>query len=259
MNLSQYEDFKESIVAFVDILGFDKRIRSIDSQDDFFKISKLSTALKEFAFHLSKEREVFKDFELTAVSDCLVISVLYENDIATYGLLTILHSFQYQLIATSFKTLVRGYITKGKVYHKNGILFGEGYSNAYKFESELGGPPRIIVSPDIISEANKAIRKSKVEQDSKIITIFDFLIQDPSDGMYFIDYFNPVGTQALLSEEQLRDEMISVKKFILEQIDFSAQNINLLQKYNWLNWYYLRSNEKHNKANLADAKNRTTD
>ncbi len=247
MDLPEYEDFKESIVAFVDILGFDKRVRSINSKDDFFEISKLSVALKQFAIEFSKENEIFKDFELTAVSDCLILSIPYENDIATYGLLSILHSFQYELIATSFKTLVRGYIIKGKVYHKNGILFGEGYNNAYKYESELRGPPRIIVSPDIISEASKVINKFKKNQDIEIKTILDFLIQDPSDGMYFIDYFAPIGTQSRLPSKQFRDEMLSVKKFIGEQIDSSAKNIKLLQKYNWLNWYYIKSNRKHNK------------
>jgi hypothetical protein len=243
MKLPEYKDFKESTVAFVDILGFDKRIRSIDSENKFFEISKLSFALKKHALRFRKENKIFNGFELTAVSDCLIISVPYENEIATYGLLSILHTLQYELIATSFKTLVRGFITKGKVYHKNGILFGEGYSNAYKSESQLGGPPRIVVSPEITSKANITIEDAQEKQDIEIKTIFDLLTKDPSDGLYFIDYLNPVGTQSLSSKEQLRDEMLSVKDFILEQVDSSDQNINILQKYNWLNWYYLKSSE----------------
>ncbi len=249
MELPKHKDFKESIVAFVDILGFDKRIRSIKTEDDFFEISKLSTALIEFARRFSDEDEIFKEFEITAVSDCIIVSVPYKSDIATYGLLSLLHTFQYELLATSLKTLVRGFITKGKVYHKNGILFGEGYSNAYKNESTLGGPPRIIVSPDIIAKANKAINDYRATSDIKINTVFDFLMQDPSDGMFFIDYLNPVGTQSLIPKEQLIDEMASVKSFIIEQINSAEKNINLLQKYNWLNWYYTESNEKHNNAN----------
>ena len=46
-NIPNHEDFKDSLVAFVDILGFDNKIREISKKDDFFEIGKLLYAIKK--------------------------------------------------------------------------------------------------------------------------------------------------------------------------------------------------------------------
>jgi len=40
-NFPKYEDFADCMVAFIDILGFDSRVRNIKSREDFFEIGKL--------------------------------------------------------------------------------------------------------------------------------------------------------------------------------------------------------------------------
>ena len=130
MDAPKFKDFKESIVAFVDILGFDNRARNIKTEEDFTDISTLLFALQKFAKDFSQENDIFNEYELTAISDSLIVSVPYQNPISTYGLLTILHHFQYSILATSFKTLVRGFITKGKVY-RNEIQLDLIVSNSY--------------------------------------------------------------------------------------------------------------------------------
>lgn len=40
-NLPDYNDYKDSLVAFIDIIGFNNRARDISDRNDFFEIAKL--------------------------------------------------------------------------------------------------------------------------------------------------------------------------------------------------------------------------
>jgi len=45
--------------------------------------------------------------------------------------------------------LVRGAITVGEFYHKNGIFLGKAFDKACFLESEIAIYPRIVISEDI--------------------------------------------------------------------------------------------------------------
>jgi hypothetical protein len=53
--IPEYEDYKDCMVAFIDILGFDSRIRSIKSKKDFFEVVNLLFALKETEKSFNKD------------------------------------------------------------------------------------------------------------------------------------------------------------------------------------------------------------
>ena len=44
----------------------------------------------------------------------------------------------------------RGAITKGKLFHKERVLFGSSYIKAYKLEEKQAIYPRVIIDPDIL-------------------------------------------------------------------------------------------------------------
>lgn len=156
-SLPNYDDYKVSLVAFIDILGFDNKAKNINNQKDFLEVSKLLYATQKTAENISNADDILKDFEFTAISDSVIASVPFTDPICTVGMLQILHGMQYELLGTDFKTIIRGYITKGHVHHKNGLIFGPGYSNAIKGERLVGGAPRVVLDPNLVDEARRVI------------------------------------------------------------------------------------------------------
>jgi hypothetical protein len=47
---------------------------------------------------------------------------------------------------------VRGGITKGNIAHRDRILFGTAYMRAYDLEKGVANYPRIVFSPEVVSE-----------------------------------------------------------------------------------------------------------
>jgi len=241
-NLPNYEDYKDSLVAFIDILGFDKKARRISNGDDFFEVGKLLYATQKTAEGLSQAGDILEEFRFTAISDSIIVTVPFKNKICTTGMLHILHKIQYEMLGTEFKTLVRGYITRGPVYHKNGLIFGAGYSDAYKGERKIGGAPRIVLDPKIVKDAERVIRS--IESTEKQVTALDFLTEDKSDGFHFIDYLKPIGSQEELPKQQLCGERESIKKFIDVSLSKYQDECMIYAKYKWLEQYF-DSTEKY--------------
>jgi len=234
--LPDYDDFKDSLVAFVDVLGFDKRVRDISCRESFFELGKLLYATKATAEALSKSDDVLKGFNVTAISDSIIVTIPFNDPICTVGMLQVLHNIQYEMLGTDFKTLVRGHISRGKVYHKNGLIFGPGYSDAYKSEQKMGGAPRIVLDSNIVSDAKLVI--DSLPEGDKSITVFDYLKKDASDNSYFIDYLKPVGGTSALPREQLLSERESINDFINESITKYEGQPSVKEKYSWLREYY---------------------
>ena len=207
------------------------------------------------ADNLSNSGEILKGFKFTAISDSLIVSVPFKDPICTVGLLHLLHNIQYELLATSFQTLVRGYINRGPIYHKDGLLFGSGYSDAYKGEGIIGNAPRIVLSPDVVKDAKRVIGNYSGKK--KMISALDFLREDKSDGFYFIDYLKPIGSQSALPKKQLIEERNLIIGFIKKNLSQFSGDYKVLPKYKWLENYFnisstYFSEEKHNKSLHAD-------
>jgi hypothetical protein len=238
-NFPKFEDFTDSLVAFIDVLGFDQRARSIKDENDFFEVGNLLYTTNLIAQNLSNVGGVLENFRVTAISDSIIATVPFSDPVCTVGMLNILHNIQYEMVATNFKTLVRGYICRGPVYHKGGLLFGSGYSEAYKGEKTIGSAPRIILAPEVVNDAIRVI--SQYSGKEKMVTALNYLQQDNCDGFYFIDYLKPVGTQSVLPKEQLLEERAAIKSFIEEALHKYRDDHGILPKYKWLENYFYRS------------------
>ena len=232
----EYEDYKDCMVAFIDILGFDSRVRSIKSKEDFFEVGNLLFALKETEKSFNKDSNYFKNLTITAISDSIIITMPYSDPICAMAIITVIQKFQYDLITTSFETLLRGYLTRGHVYHKDQIIFGKGYSEAYRKEREIGHAPRIVIDPKIIEDGRKKVLNYKGKE--KVDNIFNYLIEDSCDGYHFIDYLKPVGLQIGISREQLIDERNVIKVFIENCLELYKDDEKINRKYKWLSNYF---------------------
>jgi hypothetical protein len=240
--IPQFIDFKESFVTFVDILGFRPKVESIKTKDDFDKIALLMLAIKETANRFKLEDDnLFARIEMVAVSDSLIITLPYTDEAACFKIIEFLRHFQYSLLVTSFKTILRGYLNKGPVYSKGGIIFGQGYITAYDQERAIGGAPRIVVSPKIIKLANDAVKRDN----SNKISIFDRLRKD-SDDHYYIDYLLPYGdaVESQYTKSQQFQDLSSVPQFINDNIMKFQNDPSIQGKYIWLKNYFESTQER---------------
>lgn len=192
--IPKYEDYVDSLVAFIDILGFDSKVRAINSKDDFIRVAALLAALKATADSFDGKDPLLKDFTITSISDSVIVTIPYSSPICTVAMLLLIQKIQYDLMATKFKTLLRGYICRGPVYHKNQVVFGKGYSTAYKKEQAIGHAPRVVVDPQIVTTGKKVVENYKGNKEN-VDHIFNHLIRDASDGYYFVDYLRPLESQ----------------------------------------------------------------
>ncbi len=232
-DLPQYDDFIDRIVSFVDILGFDSRVRNIKSKKDFNEVAALLFVLNEIAKKCNIEDTHLKNLNILFISDSLILSIPFQDVTPSVMTLTVfLHMLQYELL-NGFETLVRGYVTRGPVYHKDNIIFGKGYSKAYMKERDIGHAPRIVIEQILVHEA-----KDNISSVNYVDHILNYIIEDSSDGYYFIDYLKPVGTQPTKSSHLLIKERIKIKKFIQRKLIEYSKDDKIIRKYNWLNTYF---------------------
>ena len=139
---------REKFIAFVDILGFESKVEAVEKgelrlSDLLGYCSKLAqeSHTKDIAEHgpmicpKSKFKSQGLDYEVTQVSDCAVISA----EVSPAGVINLLHHVSASVFGLMTKgIMVRGYISRGNIFHRNNQFIGTGYQNALHKEKEVG-------------------------------------------------------------------------------------------------------------------------
>lgn len=227
-------EYDDRLIAYIDILGFKSLVYKIESEDDFHKVRDLLLALKSVENNESTDVDIlpfYKNLTITAVSDSVIFTTPYHNPDDVVALFFKLHRLQYELLAGP-EILIRGYLTKGPVYHKQNVIFGKGYIEAYKKEQEIRHAPRIVIDPVLVGDFDEKVKTLSDEMDHCIY-------KDTCDKAYFIDYLKPLGIKRGIPKEQYIKERCKIKKFIERNLSYYKNNDKIIQKYNWLNDYVL--------------------
>jgi len=186
---------------------------------------------------------------MTAISDSVIVTMPYHDSVCAMAIITVIQKIQYDLIATNFETLLRGYLTRGHVYHKDNIILGKGYSDAYRKEREIGHAPRIVIDPKIVEDGREKVSSCKAKEE--VDHIFNYLIKDTCDGYYFIDYLKPVGLKIGVSRKQYIAERTVIKVFIENCLKLYRDNEKINRKYKWLKNYFSLTEHYLEEANNA--------
>jgi hypothetical protein len=229
--LPRYTDFRDSLVAFVDVLGMNRLINAIKTEEDFLRVRNLICSIRKIAEQLNSSKEVLSGFRFTGVSDCLIATIPITYEGCAMSLVLLLHQLQYMFLV-DFHVMLRGYISRGPVYHENGVLFGSGYSDAYMGERITGGAPRIVLNPSIVESA-----KAGIERQRFFCTVFDLITEDPSDGFHFIDYLKPANAISVLSRRQSPEDRELIKRLIDEGLEKYRDDYTIRPKFKWLQSY----------------------
>lgn len=191
----QSNQYQDSVVALIDVLGFSEAVRKINEPGDAADL-KVREAIRSLAWHEDYEKNPKyeairqgKSIEVSFFSDTLVFTLPQRTSAAT-DLIYRAHMVGCGLMYSGF--LPRGGISTGKSFHDDRVFYGEGVVDAHVMESELAIYPRILVSDQVAEQFFRETPSGRK----------DFLRRD-TDGFYYVDVF--LGPTGWLLADRLRD------------------------------------------------------
>jgi hypothetical protein len=236
-------EYEEQFTAFVDFLGFSEASNRTDDETRL-KILNLLRSLSalrgEFGVSIAPEqsgKRINIKPAISSFSDNIVISYPLRPILASaegneqIAGLSILFNFNDLLTkissaALSIGFLIRGGATIGKLYHANGVVFGEALVEAYKIESKTSFYPRVVLSSQITSR--EEWMKSQAMN----------LLRD-RDGLYYFDCFTALTLRSLERGESWAEKLKAWHQNAINTIDknltrFEAEGkLNELSKWAW--------------------------
>ena len=178
--------YSERIVAFMDILGFRELVRRIGEDDKLRKRLQHSLERIRFFKEASLRNETAqKNLEVSVFSDSIAISGPPDE----------LHTVAWTALGLSANllamgVLVRGGIAKGRTFHADDMLYGEGLVRAYDLENKTAVYPRIVIDPQLLEGEHDGMK-------------LQFLALD-TDGHWYVDPFAmgvlPGNSEALVED-----------------------------------------------------------
>lgn len=203
--------FSDKFVVFVDILGFQSKVESAE-QDEGLSLRQLldfAAALEVRAHSESipvygpmicpESRHIARDldYRVTQISDCLVVS----TEVSPAGIINIIHHvYVAALKLLTEGVMVRGYVTRGNIFHEGNKFLGTGYHRALKGEKRVKafqaspdeiGTPFIEIEPEIVSyikecddQCVKEMFERMTRSDGDATVIFPFLSFSRFNGFH---------------------------------------------------------------------------
>jgi hypothetical protein len=165
--------YEERYCAFVDILGF----------------SRLVTGMRGGAIHFETIRGLLQkiyspydpqfvgmgntDFRAQSISDAVAFSTLRTPE----GLSVLCAAIRELALALLYQGyFTRGAVCKGLLYHDDKMVFGEALIKAYTLESTVAKYPRIMLTKDVVDDA----------QNSELKNDFVEHIRQADDGPFYL-------------------------------------------------------------------------
>lgn len=231
--------YKESVITFVDILGFKNLINSSTYEE---VAAKLSIVRRLSGLNDAEDGDGFEP-KIIQFSDSIIrIRPLDSttNKEGQYGLmffemLDLVH-MQGELI--NHGICIRGGVSVGDVHFDNQVLFGPGFVRAYELESIYADYPRIVVDPILISQVKKDQRLASA--DNTLSQEFSYIrknIRKGSDGIYFIDYLRSF-LDEIDDSSNIPIFLQNHKSIILNNAGGASQLSSVSAKYLWMATYH---------------------
>lgn len=233
--------YQKKLVAFLDLLGFEKMVVSRMDDDVDFVVNLIPDMLKT---HVGNSLR--KDLQVTTVSDSIIISLNTSVEDAElkdlWHLSVIIGRLQHELALNGY--YMRGAITVGDFCHDSdrNILVGPAFIGAYVLEKEKAVVPRVIVDSkvnDFYGFTNKVIATT-INHDFTEYFYQGNLIKDTSDIEslkvnefdLFIDYVSSIRGRAL---HGFTENQVTYLKKLSDAIESGIETT----KYKWLANYTL--------------------
>jgi hypothetical protein len=183
---------KQSVVAFIDILGYMDMITAAEKEGTQKELlQRLHRALSTNRAWLEGGHaftgEVDRDlYVLKAFTDNIVLAwpILDDAEVELGGIFSRLADFQFTMSLEGF--FIRGGIALGMAYVDDVLVFGDGLTQAYLAETRLARDPRIVLAE---SAVNAVKRHLGYYGDFEYAPQARELLCD-SDGQWFLNYLD---------------------------------------------------------------------
>ncbi len=171
--MNEIPEYKDRIVAFIDILGFESLIFSLSNQPELHRrINRALTEIKATRDSSLRKNTAQSNLEVNQFSDSIAIS----SEPTKKGFFSVVWACGWLHANLLYSgILTRGGIAIGPTVHESDLIYGEALIKAYRIESSASVYPRIVVDDEVFQYLGIG--------DSK-----PYLCQD-SDGLWFIDPF----------------------------------------------------------------------
>jgi hypothetical protein len=243
------ENYKNTIIGYIDILGFKELIISSNtSQDDFNKILKILNEIKScilsdkfidtdvsYYRHQGKYdyHEILNQIKYKTFSDSVIITITSDRDDNTFHnkLDVIVSNICYLCSKLLLQgILTRGCITFGNVYDEDSIIFGSAFIEAYETEQKLAMNPRVVIGKKLLEYMNYPI----VSKNQRY-TYHGYIRRD-SDGCIG---FNALMHWQVQQNDILTDDIISELQTVrLNVVNGINKNTNIPQQF--IKWEYIK-------------------
>lgn len=217
--------YKNSVVAFIDILGFRKMVdNSVDNAERFDNIFR---ALEVMKYRKKRNRgtEHKEGMMVSIFSDSIVVSNRGGPIIADLEeLLEDVMFIQNDLLR--YNIVCRGGISVGPLYHSKSKVFGPALNKAYDLERKRACYPRVVLEEDIFRQCEKIDKLTY--DDKKIKQVSCKYLRTGKDeknkNLLYVDYLHKYVN---ICNENVEEY---IKKCKRENKD----NYDVYQKYEWM-------------------------
>lgn len=172
-------EYKECYIAVIDLLGFKAALNKYDCETIAGFFDEIND---EYIITYEKTKEPIAPIEkihYKVMSDTICIYIETEIENSFTALIAVCDYLQVRLLRMPTPMLSKGALVKGKIYHSDDILFGEGFVRAYNMQ-ENNHLPRVIIDDDVV-------KTYKPSGESGQQYLDDFIIKDV-DNNYTSDY-----------------------------------------------------------------------
>lgn len=246
--------YEDSIVAFVDLLGFSNKIEKLNKKDSIKEIENLETMMENI-FNQSYPSKVKANY----FSDCICLSeeLPKENsenylDTIFYFLLGLIH-IQGELLFQG--VLVRGGVSIDRHYSSDRLIFSKGLLKSYFIESKKASNPVIMLDESIYDKLVEFHNKnpggyfSKSHYLSKVNSLLSLSIELP-EGDHVLNYLS---FWRELDDPSYIIPFFKKHKTLIEKSAIKFKNDKaILLKYKWMasyhNYYLLKAYKLHKKG-----------
>ncbi len=225
-------DYTDSIVTFIDILGFRELVRARSAND----MAKITRIVREAVSPYDDEDNEDVDLQVLAFSDS-VIRVRRTSFLSAFfhELLAIVH-MQAQLAVQG--VLVRGAMTVGDVFANQSNAFGPAFVEAYELESRSALYPRVIIDKNLLTKFDS----DSLGPNHNLMTWESAYVQQlldvADDGFWFVDYLRSYDTELDHTERYV--DYLRAHKDRIDDASSRANTPGVAAKIHWLSSYHNR-------------------
>jgi hypothetical protein len=229
---------RESIVAFLDLLGFSEASTAsapvADLQHVLDKIVDAIEDSRHFVRESFSESEIARagNWAIKFFSDNLSLGHPIDDkiaDAATTAWFIIRCAQQYQLRMALNGYFLRGGLTKGPVCLTEDIIFGSALIECYKLESQASIVPRVILSEPL---RKLLVPSSSSAADQLRPDCRDSICRDV-DGWWFLNYLDAARDGAAINW----DFVAQHKESVLQSLSTTTRH-DVLPKFGWACRYH---------------------